>query len=248
MTGLTTLDLFINTETSWILQASESSTYPQLTRFASSFPLDSNVARFLEKADALQELEVDSLSSSDSLPMPPLSNTSLPRLYQFIGSSQAAQVIVPGRPVESIHLNSGDLTEDAVENLAKSTAPILLLGASTSSLSVPLLTRLSCRLPDLVYLRILATSTFSEAPDIVSPSIHSPRPSLIQYLQTFFKAVRDALQPFRAMESFELSDMHWGCSKKSVKDEEWIWTLNNQLVTEDMSQNVDLYSDVYFAC
>lgn len=172
MTEVVHLDIFVDADASWVLPGSHESTFPRLLHFASSFSFDSHVAAFLAKAHALLELEVDSISSHTPL-MPSLPITSIPHLIHFIGSSQVAQAIMPGRPVESIHLNSGDLTESVVNCLAESTAKVTVLGASTSSLPVPLLMHISERLPHLVYLRMATTHSFSEAPDVVSFSSHS---------------------------------------------------------------------------
>lgn len=173
MHELTSLDVFIDSNASWVLGGEPNTNYTRLQHFACSFPFDSHVAQFLSTTPALLELELDSIPTVSLLPSPPTPSvppTSLPRLGQFIGSSQAAKAIVPGRPVQSIHLNSGDMTEDVVECLAAATAPVVVLGASTSSLPVPLLEVISQHMSHLVYLRMMTTYNFSEAPDAVSLS------------------------------------------------------------------------------
>ncbi|TFK43162.1 hypothetical protein BDQ12DRAFT_709004 [Crucibulum laeve] len=201
MHELTSLDLFADASASWVLRTPEDTTYPRLTHFASSFAFDEHVVHFLQKAGALLDLEVDSLPSLDSRTLPSLSAVSLPRLTDFTGSSQAAQVIVPGRPVDTIHLNSGDMTEDVAESLAMSTAHVLVLGATTSSRPVPLLGSLAQRMPHLVYLRMMTTYEFADAPDAV-----------------FYENIANALTSLPDLKAFELSGMHWGSSQKELND------------------------------
>ncbi|KAF8076162.1 hypothetical protein FPV67DRAFT_400982 [Lyophyllum atratum] len=232
MTELTSLDLFVDSTASWILSEIQC-TYPRLVHFGSSFALDNHVAAFLSKTEALLELEVDGASTTpNSLPAPTLPVASIPRLSQFVGSSHVASAIVPGRPVESIHLPSGDLTEEDVISLAKSTAHVVIFGATTSSLPMALLDSLSQRMPYLVYLRLMTTCNFSEP----------PKPS-------FYEQITTALTSLPDLKGFELGGMHWGPSQKQPKMSArygnrsqwsvtslvwmmWAWTQNYSLRTE----------------
>lgn len=173
MSELTSLEMSIDQAASWVMQTPSDAAYPRLRRFVSSFHLDDHVAHFLNKADALLDLEIDSLNTY-SLPVVSLRANAIPLLQHFTGSSHAAQVIVPSRPVGHIHLNSGDLTEDVADSLAKSTAPILVLAAATSSHSVSLIGTLTRCMNHLMHLRIVTTYNFSDAPDAVSDCISSP--------------------------------------------------------------------------
>ena len=166
MSQLTSLDIFLDHATSWVIHTRDDSTYHRLEHFASSFHIDHHLVHFLQKTNALLDLEVDSLPPTTVIPS--LGLNALPKLSQFTGSSRAAQYVVPGRPVESIHLNSGDLTEDVLESLAKSTAHVLLLVAATSSHSVGLIGTLTQSINHLVHLKIATTINFSELPDAVS--------------------------------------------------------------------------------
>ena len=91
MTGLTSLDISVDQAASWVMRTRDDATYPRLRRFASSFPMDNHVAHFLNKTDALVELDLDSLHSSSSSDLPELRVGALPRLAQFTGSAEAAQ-------------------------------------------------------------------------------------------------------------------------------------------------------------
>ena len=166
MSQLTSLDIFLDHAASWVMHTQDDSTYHRLEHFASSFHIDHHLVHFLQKTNALLDLEVDSMSPTTVIPS--LKPNALPKLSQFTGSSQAAQYVVPGRPVESIHLNSGDLTEDVAESLSKSTAHVLLLAAATTSHFVALIGALTQCMDHLVHLRIIATLNFSEPPDAVS--------------------------------------------------------------------------------
>jgi hypothetical protein len=171
MTQLTSLQLFVDPQASWILAAEIPRCYPRLLHFSCSFALDSHVATFLSKADALSHIELDD-SFDDTLEIeqsiPPLPSATIPHLTQFIGSSRAANTIVPGRPVHTIHLLSGDIAERDILNLAKSSAPVVIFGATTSCLPAPLLDTLARSMPHLAYLRIMTTYNFANAPDVVS--------------------------------------------------------------------------------
>ena len=166
MSKLTSLEIFLDHAASWVMHTREDSTYHRLEHLASSFHIDHHFVHFLQKTNALLELEVDSMPPTTVIPS--LGPNALPKLSQFTGSSQAAQYVVPGHPVESIHLNSGDLTEDVAESLAKSTAHVQLLAAATTSHSVGLIGTLTQCMDCLVHLRIVTTFNFLEPPDAVS--------------------------------------------------------------------------------
>ncbi|KAF9468952.1 hypothetical protein BDZ94DRAFT_1317514 [Collybia nuda] len=230
MTELTSLDLFVDPAASWVLQGTHTNSFPRLRHFGCSFPLDANVAAFLSITEAVVELELDAISTNlhSTSPLPV---GSLPQLSQFVGSVQAAQAVVPGRPVESIHLSSGDLTESDVVTLARSTAHVVILGATTSSLPVPLLEKLTHCMPHLVYLRMMTTYNFSEAPDVA-----------------FYQNIASALASLSDLKAFELSGMHWGSSPKDVSDKGRVWQsqpLTNHFGTVPL--DVDFGSDLFFA-
>lgn len=206
MTDITSLGIFADASTSWLLIGTEKSAqYPHLRHFAGSFPFDSYVAKFLETTPALLELELDSTLIHSS-PPPRLSMSAIPHLAQFVGSSDAAGVIVPGRPLESIHLNSGDLNEDDVTCLAQTTARVIVFGASTTSLPAPLLDVLARHLPHIVYLRIMTTHGFAKAPDVA-----------------FYEEIASGLGALPDLTAFELSGMHWGSRKKSDDGDKRVW-------------------------
>ncbi|GLB33584.1 putative RNA polymerase Rpc34 subunit [Lyophyllum shimeji] len=204
MTELISLDLFVDSTASWILSEIQC-TYPRLAHFASSFPFDGHVAAFLRTTDALLELELDG-GSTDPLTMPTLPVASIPRLSEFVGASHVATAIVPGRPVESIQLPSGDLREEDVIALANSTAHVVIFSAASSSVPMPLLESLSQRLPHLVYLRLMTTCNFSEPPE----------PSFYEQIATVLTSLPD-------LKAFELSGMHWGPSQKAAEDAGRTW-------------------------
>lgn len=166
ITEVTSLNLLIDSGASWIL--GDNITYPRLQQFNCSFPLDSIVTEFLARTPALLQLEVDSLPCVPSSPIPTLPVATIPHLVQLVGSPRAVRAIVPGRPLESIHLSEGDLIEEDLACLAKGTADVLLLGATASTPPVPLLESIARHLPHLAYLRIMTTYHFTQAPEAVS--------------------------------------------------------------------------------
>jgi len=232
MTEVISLELLVDPGASWVLLGTPHRVFPRLEHLACSFPLDSHVVDFLGKTEALLQLEVDGISSPLSLPMPTLPNGSLPRLRGFKGSSHAAMAIIPGRPVESIQLNSGDLTQDDIATLAQSTAHVAILGATTNSLPVPLLQTLTHHLSHLVYLQIMTTYTFSEGPDA-----------------TFYQHIANALTSLPKLRVFELSGMPWGSSLKTAENEGRVWQsqpLSSDFSTADTSLD-DLHSGFFLA-
>lgn len=171
MTELTTLNLNLaDSSTSWILEkAAQNESYHRLHQFTASFPLDQNVANFLEKTPNLIELEVDSIPCVEpTSPVPTLLPTTIPHLAQFVGSVRAAKTIVPGRPLESIHLNEGDLVEEDVADFSRATGRVTVFSATASNPPVPLLESIAHSLPHLAYLRIMTTYQFTQAPKPVS--------------------------------------------------------------------------------
>ncbi|KAF8559042.1 hypothetical protein OG21DRAFT_1480908 [Imleria badia] len=201
MSELHSLHLLVDSAASWVLR---DASYPNLVHLTSTFALDDNVARLLQKTPSLLELEVDSIPtmSARSSPIPV---TAIPRLEQFIGSARAAALIVPGRPVRSIHL-SGSLAEDDVPLLARSTAPVLVLGAVTNSSPVSFLQLLHRHLPHLAYLRVMSTQNLFQPP--------APE---------FYEQVANVLASFADLNAFELSGMHWGSQPKRDDESKRVW-------------------------
>jgi hypothetical protein len=222
MTEVTSLNILVDSGASWVLEkASQNVTYHRLQQLTCAFPFDSNVAQFLDRAPALLELEVDSMPYELSSPIPSLSPTSIPHLIQFIGSARAARAIVPGRPLQSIHLNEGDLIEEDVACLAQATANVLVLGATASNPPVALLESVARHLPHLVYLRIMTTYQFTHAPEI-----------------GFMDQVANALSALPDLTAFELSGMHWGSSKRSDDGSKRVWQ------SAPLSSNFDRSDDI----
>lgn len=166
MSDLRSLHLRLDPDASWVLP--RAAPYPALAHFSSSFPLDDNVVRFLQRTPALRQLELNSIPLLPAAPLPSLPDSSLPRLEQFIGSARAAALIVPGRPVSSIHLNASALPDDDIPLLARSTAPVLVLAAVTNSPPLSFLQLLLRHFPHLAYLRVMSTQNLCQPPSPVS--------------------------------------------------------------------------------
>jgi hypothetical protein len=164
---LTSLGLFLGpTAPSIVLKHGRC---PRLISFATSFALDPHVIEFLNSSPCLTSLEVDHSSSHFGVPVPVLPPHSCPRLASFVGSTQAAAAVVPGRPVESIHLNSGDLGPvHDMSFLSLSTKPVTVLGAMTSFSAPIFLHKLAQHAPTLVYLRLTMLNESDYSPDEVS--------------------------------------------------------------------------------
>lgn len=177
MSQLTSLNLLVDSSVSWVLKESSSHIdFPHLLQFTSSFPFDENVARFLDRTPSLLELEVDSMpiALARNSPTPYLSPTSIPHLEQFVGSSRTAELIIPGRPVRSVHLNGGGLSEDDIPLLARSIVPVVVLGTVTKVPLVSFLEMLHKHVPHLACLRVMSTQDLFRASTAVSHHGFSP--------------------------------------------------------------------------
>ncbi|KAG2137990.1 hypothetical protein DEU56DRAFT_945746 [Suillus clintonianus] len=209
MSELTSLSLLVDSSVSWVLkEASSHIHFPHLLHFTCSFSWDENVARFLDRTPSLLELEVDSIPTMftrDSLP-PYLAPTSIPQLEQFIGSSRTAELIIPGRPLRSIHLNGGGLLEDDIPLLACSTVPVVILGAVTNAPPVPFLETLRRHVPHLIYLRVMSTKDIFKVPTA-----------------EFYEQVANILTSFTELSAFELSGMHWGSQPNQNDGAKRVW-------------------------
>ncbi|KAG6880067.1 hypothetical protein C0992_006879 [Termitomyces sp. T32_za158] len=229
MTELVSLDLFVAPDASWILSGMRCS-YPRLLHFSSSFSFDGHVAEFLSRTDALLELEVDGIStSSNALLVPGLPTQSIPHLSQFVGSVHVARVIVPGRPVESIHLLSGDLTVEDVITLANSTSHVLILGATTTSPPLPILDSLSQNMTSLIYLRLMTTCDFLEG----------SQPS-------FYEHTARALSSLTDLKGFELGGLHWANAQKDLKDRQLVWQSQPFVAEDIVTEDIELDSDLFY--
>ncbi|KAJ7068070.1 hypothetical protein C8F01DRAFT_1017113 [Mycena amicta] len=200
MTALLSLDIFVDGLESWVLPAHLVS--PQLQHFGSSIPFDAHVAAFCLGARWLQTLHVVSeLTDSAALP----DACMFPCLTTFTGSASAAVALVPGRPVESIFITSGHLSEDLIPALAKSTARVTVLSTTTNSIPVSLLGSLGRHLPHLIYLQINSTHNLRAPPTTM-----------------FYEEVADALASFPFLQSFELSGMYWPSQVQRDEDKR-VW-------------------------
>ncbi|KAF7985216.1 hypothetical protein HWV62_7848 [Athelia sp. TMB] len=208
MTELTALSLNLaDSSTSWILEKAAQFSYNRLHQFTASFPLDQNVVNFLEKTPNLIELEVDSIRCPEpASPVATLLSTTIPHLAQFVGSVRAAKMIVPGRPLESIHLSEGDLVYEDVADFSRATGRVLVFSATASTPPVPLLESVAHCLPHLAYLRIMTTYQFTQA----------PKPG-------FMDQVANALATLPDLTAFELSGMQWGSSKREDDSSKRVW-------------------------
>lgn len=188
MQHLTDLEVHIDASLSWVLfhdaRSPDLTHYPNLANFSCSFPLDVNVARFLEGTPSLHSLQV--AASAD---FAILAKTAIPFLSTYTGPPCLLPQLLGSRPVSTLLL-SGDLTLEDVESLAEtSSAPrtaesldgpervpavaaeiarIETLSAITSAPPVAVIAALTRACPNLVGLRVITTCAFWETPDTVS--------------------------------------------------------------------------------
>ncbi|KAJ4472264.1 hypothetical protein J3R30DRAFT_3380037 [Lentinula aciculospora] len=230
MAELTSLRLFVDPAASWVLRGIS---LPRLIYFACPFSLDMYVSDFLQHTSALLELEVDSAPFRHEQPTLVLPLSSVSHLQHFVGSSNAAEAIIPSRPVQSVQLTAGDFTEEVASRLAKSTAGIVILSATTSSAPAALLQLLSQKMQCLVHVRLLTTYSFPEAPDVA-----------------FYEHIAGALNAFPDLQTFELSGMHWGSEERKDSDRQRVWQsqpLKPEYNSGPEYLDIDPYSDLFFA-
>ncbi|KXN87881.1 hypothetical protein AN958_07890 [Leucoagaricus sp. SymC.cos] len=213
MTGLTSLDLYLRPCSSSVLRKAildPDVLYPRLRQFTCSLPFDANVGEFLSKAPNLDSLSLDHIPTPEDRPLTPfIPSTVVPRLTQFTGPQHAALALVPGRPLVSVQIHDGDLTEEIVEILAGTSKSLLVFSASTSSPPLPILRSISNSMTKLMYLRLMSTQNFLDVPN-----------------RTFFLEIADVLYDILDLTAFELCGMHWNSSKQKISEteERRIWT------------------------
>ena len=168
MTELTSLTLFLDAEASWVLNSE--ARYLNLASFASSFPLDSNLADFLSRTPAIVELQVGSaLSTNDQseINLPP---TSIPNLVRFTGPHNTARVVVPQRPVEALFLSEVISDDSLFGQLSLSKTNITIFDAIVSLGLLPCVTAISRSMPSLHHLRLMTVAPLDEHFDPVRRS------------------------------------------------------------------------------
>jgi hypothetical protein len=171
---------------------------------------------FLSKAPGLQTLTLDQGLHVHCSEVPP---TLLPELSSFSGSSQAAQSLVPGRPVSSIFLTSGDLTEAVVSALAQSAASVSTLDATTTSLPLPILESLAAVMPELENIRL--TTTYN----LWDEFFNTP----------FIQNIKNALMAMDHLKSANVSGMLWKWLTKDGR----VLTNEPHLPTQALDANDD---------
>lgn len=193
MKNLTDLDVHVDANLSWVLfdeaRSPDFTHYPSLENFSCSFPLDANVARFLEGTPSLRSLQV-----ATSPDFANLARTAVPLLTTYTGPPCLLPQLLPSRPVTTLLL-SGDLTLADIDGLSgTSRAPtatlphdasepelahtaadgvlafarIETLSAITSAPPAAVIEALTKACRNLVYLRVITTCAFWETPELVS--------------------------------------------------------------------------------
>lgn len=222
MTSLTSLTLFLDADASWVLNSEAH--YLSLTSFASSFPFDSNLVGFLGRTPAVVDLQVGAaLSSNDQLKvdLPP---TSIPNLARFTGPCQAAQDVVPQRPVEALFLSQVISDDSIFGQLSQSKSNITTFDAVVSLGLLPCVTAISKAMPLLHDLRLMTVAPLDEHFD----PVRSHRPQFIStklipcfHTQSLYQQLSDTLRSMSALASFEYSGMNWTCWNDSDSKRVW---------------------------
>jgi len=160
MTELVSLRLTLDADASWVLNSE--ARYLNLTSFASSFPLDSNLVDFLSRTPAVVDLQVGSaLPTNDQseIKFPP---ASIPNLARFTGPYHTARVVVPQRPVEALFLSEVISDESIFGQLSQSKSNITIFDAVVSLGLLPCVATISQTMPSLHYLRLMTVVPLDE--------------------------------------------------------------------------------------
>ncbi|KAF8665582.1 hypothetical protein AX16_000040 [Volvariella volvacea WC 439] len=189
MTNLLSLSVHLDHDASWVLPHRGSVAFPYLEQFDTSFGLNDHVVKFLESAESIWTL---TLGSSPYLPTTTLAPQLLPKLNMFQGSALAAQTLVPGRPLTTLHLTSGDLTESVVDSLARSADHVVELSATTSVAPIPLIASLAKNMGRLSKLLLMTTYTYTAPPD-----------------EELIQEIDGGLQELPLLEEFHFSGIRW---------------------------------------
>ncbi|KAF6751282.1 hypothetical protein DFP72DRAFT_907987 [Ephemerocybe angulata] len=161
MRGLVSLSISIPPQSSsTVLPIGSTAFFPDLRDLQLSFKLDSHLVEFLTRTPGLTCLKLDQaedIPPQASLPPILLPNTLLPNLTSISGPVALVQALVPGRPVSSIFITSGNLTNAAVTQIGLSSAAISTLDAKISSAPIPIIQELVISAPHLTHLRLATT-------------------------------------------------------------------------------------------
>lgn len=187
MTELTSLELLVGSDASWVLPTTPTSLYPRLQHLTTSFIFDVNVASFLSRTPHLLSLQLSStFAAPDAMDLP---SSVVPKLASYTGPASLLPVLLSSsRPLSTLHL-SGELTLPIIDYLASlgrdqtgsdvrsadngcelGKPRIEVLSAITSTPPVTVLEALGKACPTLVCLRVMTTCAFWEAPDLVCSS------------------------------------------------------------------------------
>lgn len=184
MPQLESLELLVDSNASWVLSGLDFE-WPRLEHLTCSFPLDTHLLGFLAHTPLLRTLHLSecALPSGQALPL-----THVPLLESYSGPASLLPFLAP-RPLTTFHL-SGDLQ---LENIpAFPSAPsagepepkfysylgprdsenghnseVQVFSAITSAPPAEVLAAVALAFPKLVYLRLMTTGVFWEAPDTV---------------------------------------------------------------------------------
>lgn len=236
MTELTSLTLFLDPDASWILKSD--ARYLNLTSFSSSFPLDSNLADFLSRTPAVDQLQVGSALPSNDQPEVNLAPTSIPNLARFTGPHHVAKIVVPQRPIEALFLSQVISDDSLFAQLSLSKSNITIFDAVVSLGLLHCVTAISHAMPSLHYLRLMTVAPLDEHFDPVrfpplKPVSKSSHPFLSS-TQSLYQQLSDALGSMSSLASFEYSGMNWTCWNDS--DSKRVWQSSPPTPNPDVPQ------------
>ncbi|KAH8106245.1 hypothetical protein BXZ70DRAFT_427008 [Cristinia sonorae] len=236
MEGLTSLELNVGINESWVLKCGDrESAYPSLQHFSTSVIFDVNTISFLLRTPSLLSLQLSSSVSPSDVAALEIPTEAIPELESYTGPASLLRHLSP-RPLTTLLL-SDDLAIDDVQYLssaarapsssagtvasccmtipdgcARPPTDVQVLSAITSASPAVMIEALAEACPHLTCLRVMTTCAFWEAPDL-----------------SFYNRIAQTLSTLPSLTAFELSGMHWESRPKSsvtgildVSEKEWV--------------------------
>lgn len=163
MPNAVAVDLQVFPGASWILKDVQ---WPLLRSLRCSFHFDPHVATLLSHSVHLHSFEMSMSPHGRPGDYPPFSKRSCPSLAHFMGPPKVAALLVPGRPVERLHMLGMELTGAILDKLAASTRSVEVLEANVDPAHLPaVIAHLRSTMPRISFLRLASRIPV----DLVSP-------------------------------------------------------------------------------
>ncbi|KAI0829492.1 hypothetical protein BC628DRAFT_1315399 [Trametes gibbosa] len=243
MTNLTSLALYVDASTSWILSPPHAQNgqmceilrpdppfYPRLEHLTCNFPLDPHLAAFLGQLPSLISLQLASLLSDAEIESEPepafLHSSHIPLLEAYTGPARVLPALA-SRPLRAVHL-SGDLTLDLLPSTSAPSAEEAMshLRKAGATSNHPHHQHASPDTDTGTLLQVMSAITSAPpAPLLEALALAYPNLVCLRLMTThalwdlpdlaFYSRIANTLATLPHLTAFELSGMHWQSRRKS---------------------------------